>query len=56
VDGGLGRNEIPIEIETSADLPRVAAALSSAGFNDTDVKKIMAENWLNFFRNFLPAT
>jgi membrane dipeptidase len=54
MDGGLGRDEIPIEIETSADLPRVAEALSSAGFNDVDVTAIMGGNWLAFFARSLP--
>jgi membrane dipeptidase len=49
MDGGLGRNEIPIEIETSADLPRLAESLSAAGFNDADVTAIMSGNWLDFF-------
>jgi membrane dipeptidase len=49
MDGGLGRNEIPVEIETSADLPRVGEALSAAGFGDADVTGIMGGNWLRFF-------
>jgi len=49
MDGGLGREQIPVEIQTSADLPRVAEALSVAGFNDADVKKIMGLSWLEFF-------
>jgi membrane dipeptidase len=48
MDGGLGRNEIPVEIETSADLPRVAEALSAAGFGDQDVAAITGENWTRF--------
>ncbi len=32
MDGGLGRNEIPIEIRTSADLPRLADALFGPRF------------------------
>jgi membrane dipeptidase len=54
MDGGLGRNEIPIEIETSADLARLAEALSIAGFNDTDVTAMMSGNWLEFFGRSLP--
>jgi membrane dipeptidase len=54
MDGGLGRDEIPIEIETSADLPRVADALSSAGFADADVSAIMGQNWISFFARTLP--
>jgi membrane dipeptidase len=49
MDGGLGREQIPVEIETSADLPRVAEALAAAGFGDTDIAAIMGENWLRFF-------
>ena len=55
MDGGLGREQIPVEITTSADLPRVADALSEAGFNDGDVRAIVGKNWLRFFRDHLPA-
>jgi membrane dipeptidase len=53
MDGGIGRNEIPHEIQTSADLPRVADALSSAGFVDEDIIDIMSENWTRFFSRHL---
>ena len=54
MDGGLGREQIPQEITTSADLPRVADALSAAGFGDEDVRGIMGGNWVRFFRERLP--
>lgn len=54
MDGGLGREQIPIEIRTSADLPRVADTLSSAGYGDADVHRIMGDNWLTFFGKNLP--
>jgi membrane dipeptidase len=54
MDGGLGREEIPVEITTAADLPRLADALSQSGFSDADVLGIMAENWIKFFRRALP--
>jgi len=50
MDGGLGRDEIPREIITSADLPKVADALSAAKFSDEDVRKIMGKNWACFWR------
>jgi membrane dipeptidase len=56
MDGGLGRELIPVEIQTSADLPRVGDALSSAGFSDSDVKNIMGQNWLAYFERHLPLT
>jgi len=49
MDGGLGREQIPIEIETSADLPRLGDALSKAGFDDDVVRGILGGNWMNFF-------
>jgi membrane dipeptidase len=55
MDGGLGRNEIPEEIHTSADLPKLVDALTSAGFTDADIMRIMAGNWLEFFRRSLPT-
>ncbi len=54
MDGGLGREQIPEEITTSADLPRVADALSAGGFGDDDVRNIMGGNWLRFFHDALP--
>lgn len=54
MDGGLGRNEIPMEIETSADLPRVAARLNDAGFAHDEIVGIMGENWRRFFARTLP--
>ncbi len=56
MDGGLGRNEIPQEIQTSADLHRVGEALSTAGFVDEDILDIMSENWTRFFKRHLPTT
>lgn len=55
MDGGLGREQIPREITTIADLKLLAPALSAAGFTSTDVQKIMGGNWLRFFGAHLPA-
>jgi membrane dipeptidase len=55
MDGGLGREQIPVEIRTSADLPRMAEALSAAGFDDSDTMAVMGKNWLNYFSRALPA-
>jgi membrane dipeptidase len=53
MDGGLGREQIPVEIETSADLPRVADALATARFSDADIAQIMGLNWSRFFQERL---
>ncbi|MEO6434649.1 MAG: membrane dipeptidase, partial [Tepidisphaeraceae bacterium] len=51
MDGGVGRDDLPQELTTSADLPRVVEALNAAGFDDDDVTGIMSGNWLTFFRS-----
>jgi membrane dipeptidase len=55
MDGGLGREQIPIEIETSADLGRLADALSADDFWDEDVAAILGGNWLRYFERWLPG-
>jgi membrane dipeptidase len=54
MDGGLGRDQIPREIGTSADLPRVGDALAGAGFGDGEIAGILGGNWLRFFGRYLP--
>jgi microsomal dipeptidase-like Zn-dependent dipeptidase len=56
MDGGLGREQIPAEVTTSADLPSVGEALSAGGFRDADVRGIMGKNWLSFFGRHLHET
>jgi membrane dipeptidase len=46
MDGGLGREQIPVEIETASDMPRVAEKLAAAGFSEAAVGKVMGGNWL----------
>jgi membrane dipeptidase len=45
MDGGLGRDQIPQEIITAADLPKVGEALTKAGFAAADVTKVLSGNW-----------
>lgn len=56
MDGGLGREQIPVEIRTSADLPRVGDALIAAGFDDAAIAAILGANWIRFFEANLPET
>jgi len=55
MDGGLGREQIPLEISSWADLSRLADALSDGGFDDSQIRGIMGNNWLEFFRRALPG-
>ncbi|MGA2582137.1 MAG: membrane dipeptidase [Tepidisphaeraceae bacterium] len=53
MDGGFGQENIPVEIQTAADLPRVAEALERAGFGPAEVEGLMGLNWRRFFRENL---
>jgi membrane dipeptidase len=53
-DGGQGAESAPAELDTIADLPKLAAALSAQGYADDDVAAVMGGNWLRFLRTQLP--
>jgi membrane dipeptidase len=55
MDGGLGRDNIPNEIQTSADLPRLADALAAANYDTRAIQSIMGKSWLRFFSRHLPS-
>jgi membrane dipeptidase len=55
LDGGVGREQIPQEIQTIADLSKIGDALRTRGYSDDDVKNVMGGNWLRFFARALPS-
>lgn len=52
MDGGLGREQIPQEIVTAADMPKVGQHLADAGMSQTDVEKILFRNWTRIIERF----
>ncbi|NTU78186.1 MAG: peptidase M19 [Chloroflexales bacterium] len=54
LDGGIGREHIPRELDSIADMPRVAEALGAAGYSDEAIADIMGENWLRLLAVALP--
>ncbi len=50
LDGGFGREQSPHDLETIADLQRVAGLLRRRGYSDSDVQAVMHGNWIRFFR------
>ena len=54
LDGGFGREQAPLDLETIADLQKVPALLSSRGYKQTDIENIMHGNFLSFLRTHLP--
>lgn len=54
VDGGFGREETPIELDTIADIAKLADALRHKGYKEEDVVGIMGNNWRRFLERALP--
>ncbi len=53
-DGGFGAQSIPAELDTVADLPKLATVLTGAGYKQADVENIMGGNWLRLLHESLP--
>jgi len=55
LDGGFGVENTPAEIDTVADLGKLAPALSRNGFSDEDIGGVMQRNWMRVLEKALPA-
>jgi len=55
-DGGLGLPSVPEDVDTIADLQKLAALLSARGYSDADVASIFGGNWLDHLRKSLPKS
>jgi membrane dipeptidase len=53
-DGGFGVESVPEEIDSIADLPKLAPRLSEKGYNEDDIERIFSGNWLRILENNLP--
>ena len=54
-DGGFGVESVPPEIDTIADLPKLAPKLAEKGYNEEDIERIFSGNWLRILKNNLPG-
>ena len=54
-DGGQGAEAAPAELDTIADLPRLADSLRCRGYGEEAVVAIMGGNWLRLLRRQLPG-
>lgn len=50
LDGGFGAEAIPAELDTIADLPKIAGKLKERGYEPDDIENIMGGNWLRILR------
>ncbi len=55
LDGGFGREQTPMDLETIADLQRIPELLRNRGYNEEDVRRIAHGNFLRFLGEALPA-
>ena len=53
LDGGFGKEQTPNDLDTIADLHKVADILARRGYSQSDVEGIMYKNWVRFFTNAL---
>jgi membrane dipeptidase len=54
-DGGFGWQSVPAEINTIADLRKLAPLLEEKGYTQTDIAAILGENWVARLRATLPG-
>lgn len=50
LDGGFGRESSPHDLDTIADVQKLAGALSDRDFDDDDIANVMHGNWLRLLR------
>jgi membrane dipeptidase len=53
LDGGFGREQSPMDLDTIADLQRLPDMLKARGYSAADVEGIMYGNWVRFFKEHL---
>ena len=53
-DGGFGVQSVPAEIDTIADLQKLAPRLSERGYSPADIAAIFSGNWLRMLDQILP--
>ena len=49
LDGGYGREQSPGDLDTIADVARMAELLDKRGYSKDDIEKIMSRNFVEFF-------
>ena len=55
-DGGFGVEAAPHEIDTVADLVKIAPQLLKKGYNQEDVARILSGNWFRILQENLPES
>jgi membrane dipeptidase len=50
LDGGFGREQSPLDLDTIADLQRLPELVGKRGYDEQAIEGIMYGNWVRFFR------
>ncbi|HWQ11610.1 MAG TPA: membrane dipeptidase [Roseiflexaceae bacterium] len=50
LDGGFGREQSPLDLDTIADLQQIAGLLAARGYAEADIAAIMHGNWVGLLR------
>lgn len=50
LDGGYGREQSPLDLDTITDLQKIPNLLRKRGYKPEDIDGIMYKNWLRFFK------
>lgn len=50
LDGAFGKEQSPWDLETIADLQKIPNLLRKRGYSNSDIEKIMNQNFINFLR------
>jgi membrane dipeptidase len=51
LDGGFGREQSPGDLDTIADLARIAELLAGRGYAPADIERVMSGNFIEFLRH-----
>ena len=54
-DGGFGLESVPSDIDSIADLQRIAPLLAERGYTESDITAILGENFINHLKKNLPS-
>ena len=56
LDGGFGTEQVPVGIDSIADLQLLAGVLERRGYPASAIDAIFFGNWLRFFSDHLPES
>lgn len=55
-DGGFGLESVPSDIDTIADLQKIAPLLAERGYTKSDIAAVLGENFINHLKRNLPSS